>query len=270
MDFATKIYPSMALDSNIRSVVPPLSPLSVLESNDRWLVELEDENDDVFYYDLYVSPCRGITKASNDNLMDQKDVDAINDDQGREFAISYTNGGGPNKESDLYKTFQYYFDDLEYCGATFFGGCLYYDLEELQDAIESTPMTESFVNFTVVYDYELHYAQRKEGVSNDEDDIVIGRRFPAIKAFEPKPADPIPALEQVETIVLEHLGDVIGLSRRGCDPSGRVSIGRERRSDSNQHDFSKEDLDRMIAISSQPIDFLDPDHGGCLAAAGVT
>ena len=48
MDLATKIYPSMALDSNIRSGVPPLPPLSGLESNDRSLLELEDENDDAW------------------------------------------------------------------------------------------------------------------------------------------------------------------------------------------------------------------------------
>ena len=137
-----------------------------------------------------------------------------------------------------------------------------------------------------MYDYEIHYVDysntgRKRNsysysntgiVSNDEADELPHTR-----------GDPIPALEYLETIVLEHLGEVVGLSRRGCDvddadstpndgdgdgdgdgdaPGSRKSISdRKRRTGRYQHDFSDEELEQILAISSEPRDVLDPHYG---------
>jgi hypothetical protein len=297
--------PSMALRSSsathIRTVLSPLSlsqPLPSLPSevakvserngnfntnnnnNNRWLFELDvDDNndDDVSFYDLYQSPCRGILRASNDELLDQNDLNQMNDDSERNYIISYNSNSNSNSNnnggnSDLYKAYYYYFDDLEYCGTTFFGGCRFVDLEELEDAIDideteitaaeaaspsSSAPQHSYANWTVVYDYEIHYIDNSGSgtVSNDSTEESSSKR-----------GDPIPALEYLETIVAEHLGEVVGLSRRSCDPNdtsgGRSSISsRKHRARKYQHDFSDEELERILAISSEPKDVLDPDHG---------
>ena len=263
-----------SLASSIERVAHPLAPL--LENDgDRGLSELDSGSDDVSFYDIYRSPCRGIIKASNDELLDQNDLESLSDDDERNYIISYNSGGGitnPDKASDLYKSFSYYFDDMEYCGATFFGGCRFSDLDDLTSASLSSP-TESFMNFTVTYDYEIHYINNRQTeslVSNDSEDNAAQSSFTNTNFFPIRsqrekhhPPDPIPALEAVETIVVEHLGEVVGLSRRGCDPSGRVSIGRPKQRNTYRHGFSDKDLNRILAISSKPKDVLDPDHGAC-------
>ncbi len=266
MALTPEIYRSPgSTTTTIASVVTPISPLP---SQDRSLLELDvDDDGDAYFYDLYQSPCRGVIRASNDEILDPKEIHNITNNADNDYVISYTNADGANKESDLYKTFHYYFDDLEYCGSTFYGGCQYWDLEDLKDEMDRAKempsiVPVSFANFTIMYDYELHYARRPaDGISNDEDDNFSGRRIPVPRPQQEKPADPIPALELIETTVLEHLGAVVGLSRRGCDPNGRVSIGNPPRNYRMQHDFSEQDLDRMMAISSQPKDVLDPNHG---------
>jgi hypothetical protein len=264
MTLALNNPPAMALQSSatIGTILPPLSPLPPIppeaevsegkkNRNNRQLFELDADTDDVSFYDLYLSPCRGVLKASNDELLDHVDVNQMNDDTERNYIISYNNGGGNgdvDKDSDLYKAYYYYFDDIEYCGATFFGGCRFKALAQLQDAFDEPSSPQSFATFTVVYDYEMHYVQNTFGevVGSDGDALS----FSSEKA--PKNVDPIPALQHLETIVVEHLAEVVGLSRRACDPSGRQSY---------VHDFSDEELGKMLAISSEPTDFLDPDHG---------
>jgi len=283
------------------NLLPPISPNPPPElSNNlknRMLLELDtedDDNDDVPSYDLYHSPCRGVLLASNDELLDHTDLSAMNDDAERNDIISYNNNGKQNKASGLYSSYQYYFDDIEYCGSTFFGGCRFRDLEELEDttlqANNSPALTpQTYVNWTVMYDYEMHYIDSRGRKQNGN----------AIQAEISMRNDPIPALQHLETIVVEHLSEIVGLNRRGCDFddassikkrqryqqkygrsnnniirqkyqqdfAGGSSIGRYddgdniNKSRNYKHDFSKEELERMLAISSEPKDVLDPDHG---------
>ena len=281
--------------AHIGTVLSPLSlplqlPLPSLPSQaaERSLLELEDADEkknndgDVLFYDLYQSPCRGILLASNDELLDQNDLDQMSDDSERNSIISYNNNNNngnsdsdENTDTDLYKAYYYLFDDLAYCGTTFFGGCRFLGLDALEDAIaideiesSSAAPQHSYANWTVVYDYEIHYVDNSNSgrkrnsysysntgyVSNDEPDESPHTR-----------GDPIPALEYLETIFLEHLGEVVGLSRRGCDadtdPNDAVAPGGRNSISSRNHDFSDEELERILAISSEPKDVLDPDYG---------
>lgn len=182
--------------------------------------------DDEPFFDLYESPC--LVKASND-------------------AFSY----------------QDYQDFGRMCNETFFGGCSYDDVADLQQDLD----TESVVEWTIVFDYEVYYT-----------------------------GDPIPAVDHVETIILEHLSEITQLNRCleeendnneaggggttvttvASLSSGRVGIlGREgiapekevasdngyrRRTTEYIHDFTDEEFSRMVAISSDPGDVLDPDY----------
>ena len=298
------------LRGNIDVILPPLSP-SMIEAtpidragevshvkfpnegwnrNTRRLSEQKGDDIALLFYDIYVSPCRGILRASNDELMDYIDLDEMNDDVERNVIISYNNGDeNQNNENDLYNTYNYYYDDIEYCGATFYGGCRFSDLDELEVATRDMSLSipidtlPSNVNFTVMYDYEIHYVDGSSGAKLSEGmKGVDGIQETSTSSFattgggsneseggkidEPQPpkrGDPIPAVEHLETIVLEHLGEVLGLSRRGCD-SDSSSSSSISKSQTYKHDFSDEDLSRILAISSEPKDVLDPDHSMCL------
>jgi hypothetical protein len=207
----------------------------------------DDDEEELLFFDLYQSPC--IVKASND-----------------EFTVAD------------YQAF------TVMCNETFFGGCLYDTLQELEQE-KATSSTSSIVNWTIVYDYEIYY---------DAD-----------------MADPIPAIQHLETIVLEHLSEITGLNEENCDleqgnvtsvtedqgkeedftisfmssnGGGRMgSYGAEevegddyrlrrflrdnyhrpRKVTEYLHDFTDEELSRMLAISSDPSDELDADHRKC-------
>eukprot|EP00535_Pseudo-nitzschia_heimii_P008601 CAMPEP_0197176730 /NCGR_PEP_ID=MMETSP1423-20130617/2550_1 /TAXON_ID=476441 /ORGANISM="Pseudo-nitzschia heimii, Strain UNC1101" /LENGTH=564 /DNA_ID=CAMNT_0042626139 /DNA_START=112 /DNA_END=1806 /DNA_ORIENTATION=+ len=249
--------------------------------NDRRLLDQEEDNGESLFYDIYLSPCRGILLASNDELLDSVDLDEMNDDVERNVITRFNNA---NKQNDLYKK------DMEYCGATFFGGCRFSGLEDLEDMIrEMSPSfpihaSTSTVNFTVMYDYEIHYidnsgdAERLDftnGVNGKEDATTPsspstsadGGSNTSKKSMisEPKSrnrGDPIPALEHLEIIVLEHLAEVLGLTSRGCNLEESSNSSSMRRN--YQHDFSDEDLGRILAISSEPEDLLDPNHANCI------
>jgi hypothetical protein len=137
------------------------------------------------------------------------------------------------------------------CSENFFGGCNYDNMTDLQQDLNS----ESVVEWTIVFDYEIYYT-----------------------------GDPIPAVDHVETIILEHLSATTGLN--GCSAkesnitvptvsltsSGAVNgagglatdIGYRRRQTMEYiHDFSEEELSRMMALSSDPNNMLDPDYSEC-------
>lgn len=142
------------------------------------------------------------------------------------------------------------------CNATFFGGCNYDNMTALQQDLKS----DSVVEWTIVFDYEIYYT-----------------------------GDPIPAVEQVENIILEHLSEITGLNgcsgekhnagadsttQTGSVTSSRVTNDRQaealidkgyrrRKTTEYTHDFTEEELSRMMAISSDPTDLLDPDHSKC-------
>lgn len=299
MALTDNFFPSTALRSpaTFGEVLPPLSPLvatattpsvvdgisihpAVVAPNGRLVLETdadaEEDNSDVFY-DLYLSPCRGILRASNDELLDHIDLNQLSVDE-RNYIISYNNNDGGNsnqdKDSDLYKAYYYYYDDMEYCGTTFYGGCRFPDLKALENVIRETennpesPSSDnsspSYVTWNVMYDYELHYADAKRSeISNDAATSEVLSANEENQQEQVIRADPIPALEYLETIILEHLAEVVGLTRRGCDPNdSSMGVSKNRRS--YQHDFSDEELERMLTISSKPYDYLDPDHVDCI------
>ncbi|KAL3925770.1 MAG: hypothetical protein SGILL_000188 [Bacillariaceae sp.] len=183
------------------------------------------------FFDLYESPC--VVKASND-------------------AFEYSD----------YETFSLM------CNETFFGGCHYESVAEIkqdQDSQES-----NIVEWKIVFDYEIYYTR-----------------------------DPIPAVEHMESIVLEHMSEITGLNGCGGGDDGEeekedisdiaftrvenndtetgtsatTTMGRvgaydggyrrKAQSKTNKeyfHDFTDDEMERMMAISSDPSDVLDPDH----------
>lgn len=183
------------------------------------------------FFDLYESPC--VVKASND-------------------AFEYSD----------YETFSLM------CNETFFGGCHYESVAEIkqdQDSQES-----NIVEWKIVFDYEIYYTR-----------------------------DPIPAVEHMESIVLEHMSEITGLNGCGGGDDGEeekedisdiaftrvenndtetgtsatTTMGRvgaydggyRRKAQSKTdkeyfHDFTDDEMERMMAISSDPSDVLDPDH----------
>lgn len=191
-----------------------------------WNATTNDDDDD-FFFDFIESPC--VVKASNDAF-----------------------------------SFQDYQEFGLLCNETFFGGCNYDSMDDLQQNLESAA-ENAVVEWTIVFDYEIYYA-----------------------------GDPIPAVDHVETIILKHLSEIIGLN--GCleedetlgddntsiTPAATVSasragnyghgrgqsayvsqasdIGYRRKTMEYVHDFSEEELSRMAAISSDPSDVLDPDY----------
>jgi hypothetical protein len=113
------------------------------------------------------------------------------------------------------------------------------------------------VQWTIVFDYEIYFT-----------------------------GDPIPAVEQVENIILDHLSEITGLNgcsgeeyNEGADSTNQTGSMtsnratnhvkvetlihkgyRRRKTTEYIHDFTEEELSRMMAISSDPTDLLDPDH----------
>jgi hypothetical protein len=308
---------------------PPPLPLSLLPStlsNTRFLLEdsmISNDNDDdddddddgLSYYDLYESPCRTLIRASNDELDEAIII------SNEENIISYNSNQMINSGAKLL------FDEMEYCGTTFFGGCQYNNLTELitqinnndnvdieneeEQDINSIPSHHSFVNWTVFFDYEIHYidvsnnerSHHSNDVNEDNDALVIINeqrtnitatsaassrtkmktsemlRQPQRRRKEQQQqqdqytyhrGDPIPAVEYLETIVLEHLSEVVGLTRRDCDDgissssSSSSSNSSSNTTEGYHHDFNDNELDRMMAISSDPVDLLDPDYGKCI------
>jgi hypothetical protein len=307
----------------VAAVVPPLPlPLPLppsTPSNTRFLFEdsiishdnadndAPADDDDLSYYDLYESPCRTLIRASNDEL----DESIIMNNE--ENIISYNSNKMINSGAKLL------FDEMEYCGTTFFGGCQYNNLMELitqinddidnddeeDDDINAIPSYHSFVNWTVFFDYEIHYidvsnnkrSQNNNGVNENNDGLIIINeqradttatstssrtkmktsdmlRQPQRRRKDQEQqeqyqytyhrGDPIPAVEYLETIVLEHLSEVVGLTRRDCDVGGGSSSSSSRNTGRYHHDFTDNELDRMMAISSDPVDVLDPDCGKCI------
>jgi hypothetical protein len=279
----------------------------------------DDDDDELSYYDLYESPCRTLIRASNDEL-DESII--INDE---ENIISYNSNQMINSGAKLL------FDEIEYCRTTFFGGCQYNDLTELMTQINNNddididiendeeeediniiPSYHSFVNWTVFFDYEIHYIDVSNNErmhhSNDVNEnndalIVINEQRTDITATSASSrtkmktsemlrqpqrrrkdqeqqqqqqqqdqytyhrGDPIPAVEYLEMIVLEHLSEVVGLTRRDCDDGVGISStisSSSRNTERYHHDFNDNELDRMMAISSNPVDVLDPDYGKCI------
>ena len=313
---------------------PPPLPLPLLPStlsNTRFLLEdsmISNDNDDndadddddddgLSYYDLYESPCRTLIRASNDELDEAIII------SNEENIISYNSNQMINSGAKLL------FDEMEYCGTTFFGGCQYNNLTELitqmnnndnidieneeEEDINSIPSYHSFVNWTVFFDYEIHYidvsnnerSHHSDDVNEDNDALVIINeqrtditatsaassrtkmktsemlRQPQRRRKDQEQqqqqqqdqytyhrGDPIPAVEYLETIVLEHLSEVVGLTRRDCDDgissSSSSSSNSSRNTEGYHHDFNDNELDRMMAISSDPVDLLDPDYGKCI------
>jgi hypothetical protein len=180
----------------------------------------QDDPTEHLFFDLYESPC--LVKASND-------------------AFSY-------QEKEEFLTM---------CNETFFGGCQYETLGDMVQDVQS----EAVVEWMIVFDYEIYYTQ-----------------------------DPIPAVDHLESMLLEHLSEVTGLN--GCDDDGQddtsdiafnrvddahhhngtttaTAMGRgsdygyrQRKAQTKDyiHDFSDKEMERMVAISSDPTDQLDPDH----------
>ena len=310
---------------------PPPLPLPFLPStlsNTRFLLEdsmisndnddndADDDDDGLSYYDLYESPCRTLIRASNDELDEAIII------SNEENIISYNSNQMINSGAKLL------FDEMEYCGTTFFGGCQYNNLTELitqmnnndnidieneeEEDINSIPPYHSFVNWTVFFDYEIHYidvsnnerSHPSDDVNEDNDALVIINeqrtditatsaassrtkmktsemlRQPQRRRKDQEQqqqqqqdqytyhrGDPIPAVEYLETIVLEHLSEVVGLTRRDCDDgssSSSSSNSSSRNTAGYHHDFNDNELDRMMAISSDPVDLLDPDYGKCI------
>eukprot|EP00536_Pseudo-nitzschia_multiseries_P001302 jgi/Psemu1/322015/estExt_fgenesh1_pg.C_160020 len=196
-------------------------------------------------------------------------------------------------QESLYQDYYYYYDDMEYCGSTFYGGCRFPTQTALTDAIareeeeeeyrsraanddddEASPPSppQSFVNWTVVYDYEVHYIdsyRSRSSTSTSTSTPLPGSESTAMRHSnyreqqEQHRGDPIPAINHLETIVLEHLGEVVGLSRKECSNSNN-NKHRNSNSSSYHHDFSDDQLERLMAISSDPGDVLDPDHANCI------
>jgi hypothetical protein len=304
---------------------PPLPLLPSTLSNTRFLLEdssmISNDNDDndagddeLSYYDLYESPCRTLIRASNDEL-DESII--INNE---ENIISYNSNQMINSGAKVL------FDEMEYCGTTFFGGCQYNNLTELitqinnnddidieneeedEEDIDIISSYHSFVNWTVFFDYEIHYIDvsnnERSHHSNDVNEnkdalIIINEQRTDITAttvssrtkmktsemlrqpqrrrkdqeqeqqdqYTYHRGDPIPAVEYLETIVLEHLSEVVGLTRRDCDDGVGIIIissSSSRNTGRYHHDFNDNELDRMMAISSDPVDVLDPDYGKCV------
>jgi hypothetical protein len=141
------------------------------------------------------------------------------------------------------------------CGETFFGGC-YNNETELIDAMGTVGGStdgggeggdNGMVVWTIMFDYEVYYPS----------DVV----------------DPIPAIDHLETIVLEHLSEVTNLNQcngttentdGGAAAAGNTTERLLQQTTSEYlHDFSEDDLERMMAISGDPSDTLDPDYGTC-------
>lgn len=127
----------------------------------------------------------------------------------------------------------------ESCGDTFFGGCFNNETELIaamaQSEIAGGGEDGGVVAWTIMFDYEVYYPSN-----------VV---------------DPIPAIQHLETIVLEHLSKVTTLNQ--CNGTDDTTARLLQTTSEFSHDFSEDDLKRMIAISGDPIDTLDPDYGTC-------
>jgi hypothetical protein len=158
------------------------------------------------------------------------------------------------------------------CNETFYGGCLYENksqiIQQVEEDDESSSASPSIVEWTITYDYEVYYPRNE--------------------------TDPIPSIQHLETIMLEHLSEIIGLQNHNCtdddddhdnnnidektvttpragvDSGSRSGGGRlvdyfgeRRRISTNEylHDFTDEMLQIMLAISSEPSDMIDPEFG---------
>ncbi|KAL3923513.1 MAG: hypothetical protein SGILL_001614 [Bacillariaceae sp.] len=147
------------------------------------------------------------------------------------------------------------------CNETFYGGCHYQDSEEVLEDVQ----TGAALEWQIHFDYEVWILKSK-----DPADI----------------ADPIPAVDHLETIMLEQLAEITSLNGCGHEDEdialGRVdgnitvsttaatTLGRQnngydyRRQAQTREYAPNEEMLRVVAISNQPKDHLSIVHADCI------
>jgi hypothetical protein len=127
-------------------------------------------------------------------------------------------------------------EDFGFCNTTFYGGCSPFDdLADLEAAAASNPTTETsmYYRLDVKFDYELYHR---------------------VGSNETK------TLKFLEGVMLDHLAAVLGV--KGCNTTIPVnSTSNRQRQLQRYHPFSQSELEHFVAITSEPLDYYDPDFG---------
>lgn len=124
------------------------------------------------------------------------------------------------------------------CNTTFYGGCSPFDdLAELEGAAASNTTTAPslYYRLDVKFDYELY---RRVGSNETK------------------------TLKFLEAVMIDHLAAVLGL--KGCNTTitdNSNSNNNRQRQLQRYHPFTKSELKNFVAITSEPLDYYDPDFG---------
>jgi hypothetical protein len=176
-------------------------------------------------------PLEPLLVVEQDNE-DHRKLQVNNDDESLPFDI-YESPCALYASNDVFSPTDV--EDFGLCNTTFYGGCSQFDdLAELEAAATSNPTEPSlYYRLDVTFDYELYHR---------------------VGSNETK------TLKFLEGVMLDHLAAVLGV--KGCNTTIPVnSTSNRQRQLQRYHPFSQAELEHFVAITSEPLDYYDPDYG---------